>query len=111
MAARKDKKMRKYDINTLDQKIEKIVKKTVEYYYTDWKNYDRPKYMKLKGDSSVKNITLIARKCGTYLFSDKEIASGEAAAFLEYYTTQEAANFYNIDMVAGSVKLTHKGIA
>ena len=31
------------NIDSLDQRIEAIISRTVKHYYTDWKNYDRPK--------------------------------------------------------------------
>ena len=40
--------------NEIDNRIEKIVKRKVKAYYTDWKNYDRPYYMKLKGSANRK---------------------------------------------------------
>lgn len=95
----------------LDKKIENIIKKHVKYYYTDWKNYDRPKYMKLKG-MKPKTIYLIVRKCGTYIFSGEEIETSETAkTIIKYYLEQEPANIYDIRLKAGTIKLIHKGIA
>lgn len=96
--------MKYKNINELDARIERIIKKTVEAYYTDWKNYDRPKYMGLKGsrDRKDKKMILIARKCGTYLLTLDEIEKRESAALIYeyYYNTQEAtnSNYYLIDL-------------
>lgn len=94
--------MKHYDnIDDLDARIENIVKKTVKSYYTDWKNYDRLKYMCLKGsrDRKDKTMILIVRKYGTYLLTLDDIASRESAATIyEYYQTQEHATYYLIDL-------------
>lgn len=90
-------------IEELDARIERIIKKTVQSYYTDWKNYDRPKYMGLKGSKDRKDRTavLIARKCGTYLLTLDEIETRESAATIyKYYYQQEAtsSNYYLINL-------------
>lgn len=93
--------MKYKNIDELDARIERIIKKTVEAYYTDWKNYDRPKYMGLKGsrDRKDKKMILIARKCGTYLLTLDSIATSTwAATIYEYYQTQEHATYYLIDL-------------
>lgn len=94
--------MTKYKtIDELDARIERIIKKTVESYYTDWKHYDRPKYMKLKGspDRHDKKVILIARRCGTYLLTLESIrTSSWAGTVYEYYQTQERADYYMIDL-------------
>ncbi len=98
----------------LDNRIERIIKSTVKSYYTDWKNYDRPKYMKLKGSPGKcdKSIILLARECGTYIFSksdlDYSISLGEetnkkkltSLTILEYYFNQErsSTHFYYINL-------------
>lgn len=94
--------MTKYkNIDDLDARIERIIKKTVESYYTDWKNYDRPKYMGLKSsrDRKDKDLILIARKCGTYLLTVDSIKNSEwAGTVYEYYQTQERADYYHINL-------------
>ena len=90
--------MTKYkNINELDARIERIVKKEVESYYTDWKNYDRPKYMKLKGSKARedKKMILIVRKCGTYLYTLDQIKNSDfAATVFEYYHTIDTNRGY-----------------
>jgi hypothetical protein len=90
-------------IDELDARIEKIIKDTVKYYYSDWKKYDRPKYMGLKGsqDQKDKTAVLIARTSGTYLLTLDQIMNQEAAAAIyEYYYTQEAnsSKYYLINI-------------
>lgn len=97
--------MKYNEINALDTRIENTVKKTVHHYYTDWKNYDRPKYMKCKGsdDLEEKEIILIARECGTYLITKKDIKKAKfAATIIEYYFMQEysGSHYYRIDLNA-----------
>jgi len=90
--------MTKYKtIDELDARIERIIKKTVESYYTDWKHYDRPKYMKRKGskDKEDKKMILIARKCGTYLLRTADIETREATrAIYDYYYQQSSDSHY-----------------
>ena len=100
--------MKYNDINLLDSRIEKIISSTVKHYYTDWKNYDRPKYMKFKGSSSQadKELILIARTCGTYLVKIADIKAGNdwANTLIEYYSKQEPADFYYINLRTLEVK-------
>jgi len=88
-------------IDELDARIERIITGTVKHYYTDWKNYDRPKYMKLKGSTNPadKHMILIARECGTYLLTLEAIENSEGAATIyEYYQTQERGTYYLINL-------------
>ena len=95
------------NINDLDKRIENIIKRTVKSYYTDWKNYDRPKYMGLKGsrDRKDKMMILIARKYGTYLLTLDEIATRPfAATVYDYYQEHEGimikeiASYFHVSM-------------
>lgn len=95
------------DINALDQKIERIVKRTVKHYYTDWKNYDRPKYMGFKNsnDREDKEMILIARECGTYLVRTADLYKSDwATTIYEYYMTQETAHYYLINLDSLTIK-------
>lgn len=102
--------MKYKEINALDAALERIIDKTVKYYYTDWKNYDRPYYMKLKGSErrDDKIIILIARTCGSYLWSQADYLSGYNFAFeaVDYYSKYEAtsSNFYIIDLEKLTIK-------
>lgn len=94
--------MKYNNINLLDARIEKIISSTVKHYYTDWKHYDRPKYMKCKGsaDKADKELILIVRSCGTYLVRIADIEAGDnwANTLIEYYQTQEQATYYYINI-------------
>ena len=90
------------NINALDARIEAIIKQIVKHYYTDWKHYDRPKYMTCKGspDRADKELILIVRSCGTYLVKISDIEAGDtwANTLIEYYKTQEHATYYYINI-------------
>lgn len=96
------------NIDLLDARVERIIDGTVEHYYTDWKNYDRPKYMKFKGssDQADKKMILIARACGTYLIRIEDIKSGDdwAVTLYNYFQEQEHATYYMIDLNRLEVK-------
>ena len=96
------------NIDSLDQRIETIISRTVKHYYTDWKNYDRPKYMSCKGsaDKDDKKLVLIARSCGTYLVKVADIKAGDnwAVTIYNYYQEQEKADYYMIDIESLEIK-------
>ena len=85
-------------IDNLDGYIEKVVRRTVKHYYTDWKNIDRPLYMKYKGSNrrQDKELLLIARECGTYLYTITDLEREYPAAVATYYA--ENAKYYFIDI-------------
>jgi len=89
-------------IDALDARVERIIKSTVKHYFTDWKHYDRPKYMKYKGsnDRREKHLILSVRTCGTYLYTEaeKEKAGTWPHTLWEYFHTQERADHYKIDL-------------
>lgn len=85
----------------LDNRIESIIKKTVKYYYTDWKNYDRPKYMGMKGsfDRNDKILILLVRESGTYLIRQADVFKEEWPTTLyTYFHTQDKSDYYKIDL-------------
>lgn len=90
------------NINELDARIERIISRTVKAYYTDWKNYDRPKYMVCKGSHKKedKDLVLIVRAYGTYLVKINDIKNNNAWAttLYEYYQTQERATYYRVNI-------------
>lgn len=74
--------MAKYKtIDELDQAIERRISRKVKHYYTDWKNYDRPAYMRYKGSNARqdKELIIIARECGTYLYTVQDIKESKEA--------------------------------
>ena len=86
-------------ISELDLRIENIVKRTVKAYYTDWKHYDRPKYMKCKGSNRWidKGLLLIVRECGTYLYTIEELSTSDWARTVSTYYGDKA-KYYSIDL-------------
>lgn len=94
--------MKYQTINELDNRIEKIISQTVKYYYTDWKNYDRPKYMNFKGsnDSDDKKLVLLARESGTYIVRIADVLANDewAKTLYEYFQTQDRSDYYLIDL-------------
>ena len=89
------------NINELDARIERIISKTVQAYYTDWKNYDRPKYMRLKGSNRKedKQMILIARTCGTYLYTLEELQDYPwAGTVYEDYQNTDRATYYRVNL-------------
>lgn len=95
--------MKYSNINLLDTRIEKIIDSTVKHYYSDWKNLDRPKYMKFKGSSSAadKRLILLARQCGTYLIRLSDIKDGDSWSntLIDYFSKQEKSDYYYIDLL------------
>ena len=88
-------------IDELDARIESIVRKTVESYYTDWKNYDRPKYMRLKGSKNRddKIFYLIVRSCGTWIVTKNEYMTSESMkTVFDYYWDQERSTYYKVNI-------------
>ena len=95
--------MKYQDINALDQAIERAAKRTIKYYYTDWKNYDRPAYMGYKGaqERDKKHILLLLRECGSYIFSDWDFKDRKSPTeIITYYLEQDRRGnkYYFIDL-------------
>jgi hypothetical protein len=92
--------MKHFDtIDSLHSWIEKQAKKKIQAYYTDWKNYDRPALMKATGEKAT--IYIILRKYGSYLYTEKHLldpAAVWAETVMNYYTDQEDATYYKIDL-------------
>lgn len=99
--------MRYPDIDTLDVHVEKVIKSTVRHYYTDWKNYDRPKYMRFKGSKNIKDkkFLILVRTCGTYIVRCCDIYIDDwATTLINYFTNQEPSFFYEVDLTKLSLK-------
>lgn len=97
----------KYDtLKDLDKAIERRIGRIVKHYKTDWTKYDRPKYNRCKESKNPRErkLVLIARECGTYLFTRKECEDNEnAKIYLDYYRGD--ANYYDIDLDNLTIKL------
>lgn len=100
-------------IEELDTKIENIVKRTVKHYYSDWKDYDRPKYMGLKGseDQDDKHLILLVRPCGTWLLRQCDVDNKVewAKSVFDYYHTADKSDYYYIDLEALTI-MTEKEV-
>ena len=93
--------MRYQNIDNLDAGLEAIVSETVKHYYTDWKNYDRPKYMCLKGskDRLDREFYLIVRACGTWIVTKRDYLERECMrTVFDYYRDQERSTYYRVDL-------------
>ena len=88
--------MRYANVTEMDKRIERIVKAKVKHYYTDWKNYDRPKYMKYKG---IKGTVLIlaVRNMGCWLWTIDETEDSPTYEYVKKYE-QYRHEFYKIDI-------------
>lgn len=97
-------------LKDLDARIEKIIAQKVKHYKTDWTQYDRPKFDSFiaSTEKADKEFYLIARTCGTYIVKTEDINAGNdwANTIIDYYRTQEAANYYYINLNKMEVKKT-----
>lgn len=102
--------MKRYKtIDDLHAYIERQARQTIKLYYSDWKNYDRPKLMDATGKRTTAYI--IFRECGSYFFTEKRAKESETArAILEYYTTDKSAKYYKIDLYALTAERIPAGI-
>lgn len=89
--------MKKYKtINELHAAIEKKADKIIKYYYTDFKNYDRPEIMRHTG-AKTREVYLILRESGSYIYSLEELLNLERdfpAIVMDYYTSDKTAHYY-----------------
>ena len=95
------KKMKYKTIDDLDARIEKTIKRSVKSYYTDWKHYDRPKYMGYKGSREMedKRLFLIVRECGTWLERESDLYKDNwTTAVFEQYLDFSNVTYYTIDI-------------
>ena len=96
--------MKYNNINELDQAIERAAKRIIKYYYTDWKNHDRPTYMGYKAsrDRDRKHILVLFRESGSYIFSDFDFKDRKTPAeIVSYYINYEndsKTKYYFIDL-------------
>lgn len=91
--------MKKYkSIDELHAAIEKAARRTIKFYYTDWKNYDRPALMKATGNRET--VYIILRESGSYFYTYKELANGYQFGLdvMDYYTGDRTAVYYKADL-------------
>ena len=93
--------MRYDNIDALDTAVEKVISRKVKHYYTDWKNYDRPKYMRFKGsnDRNDKKFLILIRECGTYIVRACDVYKQDwATTLFEYFQNQEKSDYYFVNL-------------
>lgn len=86
-------------IDELHAAIEKKADKIIKYYYTDFKNYDRPEIMRHTG-AKTREVYLILRESGSYIYSLEELLNLDRdfpAVVMDYYTNDKTAHYYKID--------------
>ena len=68
--------------------LEKACKREIEYYFSDWTDYDKPDLLNTEKTPDGCTRYLLTRRSGSYLIRPDE-APITAAALLEYYQTQD----------------------
>lgn len=97
-------------IDDLHAFIEKQARKTIKYYYTDWKNYDRPALMKATGTRET--VYIIVRESGSYLYTEKQLKAGYeyGLTVMDYYRTDRTAKYFKLDLKALTAEAIPAGI-
>ena len=99
-------------IDELHAYIEKQAKQIIKYYYTDFKNYDRPEIMKHTG-AKTEEVYIILRESGSYLYSRAELLDQGrdfGRVVMDYYTTDKTAKYYKIDFYNLTVEAIAPGL-
>lgn len=99
-------------IDELHAYIEKQAKQTIKYYYTDFKNYDRPEIMKHTG-AKTEEVYIIFRESGSYLYSRAELLDQGrdfGRVVMDYYTTDKTAKYYKINFKNLTVETIAAGL-
>lgn len=93
--------MKKFkNIDDLHAYLERKAHRIIKYYYTDWKNYDRPEVMKATGTKE-KEVYIIFRESGSYFFTAADIIKYNfSAVVMDYYTSDRTAEYYRINFDA-----------
>lgn len=87
------------NIDELHAYIERQAKRTIKFYYSDYKNYDRPEIMRHTGEKT-KDVYIIFRESGSYLFTREELTDSRrdfGRVVMDYYTTDKTAKYYKIN--------------
>ena len=99
-------------IDDLHGYIERQAKRTIKYYYSDFKNYDRPEIMRHTGEKT-KEVYLIFRESGSYLYSREELTDSRrdfGRVVMDYYTTDKTAKYYKVNFNALTVESIPAGL-
>ena len=92
--------------------LERQAKRTIKYYYTDCKNYDRLEVMKHTG-AKTEEIYIILRESGSYLYTRAELLHpirDFARVVMDYYTTDRTAKYYKVNFNALTVESIPAGL-
>ena len=86
----------------MDTYIEKLVRRKIQAFYTDWKNYDRVEYMAAKGSGST--MLLMVRDTGSFIYRIDDV--NVENVIVNYYTDYEAErhDYYILDTKNLTVK-------
>lgn len=85
------------NIDDLHTYLEKLAKKTIKSYYTDWKNYDRPALMRATGNRET--VYIILREYGSYLYTVDDLINHDfPAVVMDYYTDEKRNHYYKVDL-------------
>ena len=89
-------------IDAMDTYIEKLVRRKIQAFYTDWKNYDRVEYMAAKGSGST--MLLMVRDTGSFIYRIDDV--NVENVIVNYYTDYEAErhDYYILDTKNLTVK-------
>ena len=100
------------NIDDLHNYIERQAKKTIKFYYTDFKNYDRPEIMRHTGEKT-KEVYIIFRESGSYIYSRAELLNPGrdfGRVVMDYYTTDKTAKYYKVDFYNLTVETIPAGL-
>lgn len=100
------------NIDDLHAYLERQASRTIKYYYTDWKNYDRPEIMQHTGQKT-KEVYIILRESGSYLYSRSELTDTGRdfpAIVMDYYTSDRTAKYYKVDFSGLTVERIPAGL-
>lgn len=87
------------DIDSFHAFIEKKARQIIKYYYTDWKNYDRPELMKATG-AREKEVYVILREAGSYFYRAADLTDATRdypITVMDYYTSDKTARYFKLD--------------
>lgn len=97
------------NIDDLHAFLERQASRTIKYYYTDWKNYDRPDVMKHTG-LRTREVYIIFREAGSYLYTREDLQRDFPAAVMDYYKTYGNAKYYKVDFYRLTVERIPAGL-
>ena len=99
------------NLEEVDNRVIQIVHNKVKRYLTDWIYYDWPKFEIAKESKRdpEKELLLIARDCGTYLFFIDELKIPDSQAVLMYnfwyQATPKDVSYYYINLKTFEVRM------